>query len=179
MMGTAERSGVGIDLAVGQVAPGKNGPGLFRLGLGLLIVNVTTYLAIFAMLNVILPAQIAAAAGESGKEAALGIITTIGAIAAMVASPLWGALSDRHTTRLGRRGAWILAGAAALLVTLNLIGASQMLVIIGLGWVLSQLAVNATLMGFSTAIPERVPHSRRGLMSGVVGIASGLAMAMA
>jgi MFS family permease len=155
------------------------GPSLVRLGLGLMIVNVTTYLAIFAVLNVILPAQIAVAAGEGGKEAALGVITTLGAIAAMVASPVWGALSDRHTTRLGRRGAWILAGAAALLVTLNLVGASQALIVIGTGWVLSQLAVNATLMGFSTAIPERVPVARRGLMSGVVGVASGLAMAMA
>jgi MFS family permease len=155
------------------------GPGMVRLGLGLMLINVTTYLAIFAVLNVILPAQIAAGAGESGKEAALGVITTLGAIAAMVAAPVWGALSDRHTSRLGRRGAWILAGAAALLVTLNVVGASQSLVVIGAGWVLSQSAVNATLMGFSTAIPERVPVARRGLMSGVVGIASGLAIALA
>src|ERR1700712_1971435 len=159
----------------------RKGPGLIRLAAGLMIVNATTYLAIFGVLNVILPAQIAMATGEAGKEAALGIITTLGAIVAMIAGPLWGALSDRgrRSRRLGRRGPWILAGAAGLLVALNLIGVSQLILVIGLAWCLSQLAVNAPLMGISTAVPERVPHARRGLMSGVVGLASGLAMAMA
>ncbi|HRC12552.1 MAG TPA: MFS transporter [Dermatophilaceae bacterium] len=165
--------------AATPTAEHEGGPGMVRLGIGLMLINITTYLAIFAVLNVLLPAQIATAAGEGGKEAALGVITTLGAIAAMIAGPVWGALSDRHTSRLGRRGAWILAGAAAALVTLNMVGASQTLLIIGLGWVLSQLAVNATLMGFSTVIPERVPLARRGLMSGVVGIATGLAITLA
>jgi MFS family permease len=165
----------------GSPPPVRKGPGLIRLGAGLMIVNATTYLAIFGVLNVILPAQIAMATGEAGKEAALGIITTLGAIVAMIAGPLWGALSDRgrRNRQLGRRGPWILAGAAGLLVALNLVGVSQLILVIGLAWCLSQLAVNATLMGISTALPERVPHARRGLMSGVVGLASGLAMAMA
>ena len=169
----------GIDVLETEQPARRTGPGLVRLGAGLMIVNVTTYLAIFGVLNVLLPAQIAAATGEGGKEAALGIVTTVGAIVAMVASPVWGALSDRHNPRLGRRGAWIVAGAAGLLVALNIVGASQMIIVIGLGWCLSQLAVNATIMGFSTALPERVPQERRGLMSGVIGLASGIAMALA
>ena len=52
----------------------RKGPGLIRLAAGLMIVNATTYLAIFGVLNVILPAQIAIATGEAGKEAALQVV---------------------------------------------------------------------------------------------------------
>jgi MFS family permease len=36
---------------------------------------------------------------------------------------------------------------------------------------LTQLAVNSMIMPFQTALPERVPQHRRGLLSGVVGLA--------
>ena len=74
--------------AATPTAEHEGGPGMVRLGIGLMLINITTYLAIFAVLNVLLPAQIATAAGEGGKEAALGVITTLGAIAAMIAGPV-------------------------------------------------------------------------------------------
>jgi MFS family permease len=144
---------------------------LWRIGVGLSIVNVTTYLAIFAVMNVLLPSQIIGVVGDAGKEVALGVITTLGAIVSMISSPLIGAFSDRTRSRLGRRAIWILGGGALTLVSLNLIGIGGTLVILGLGWILTQLAVNSMIMPFQTALPERVPQHRRGLLSGVVGLA--------
>lgn len=150
---------------------------LWRIGLGLSIVNITTYLAIFAVMNILLPAQISSVVGNAGKEVALGVITTLGAIVSMVSSPLIGAFSDRTRSRFGRRAVWIVGGGALTLVSLNLIGIGGTLVALGAGWILTQLAVNSMIMPFQTALPERTPHARRGLMSGVVGLASAGAMA--
>jgi len=76
---------------------------LWRVGVGLGIVNVTTYLAIMAVMNVLLPSQIVHVVGDAGKEIALGVITTVGAIVSMISSPVIGALSDRTRSRFGRR----------------------------------------------------------------------------
>ncbi|MER5613882.1 MFS transporter [Streptomyces sp. NPDC002215] len=109
------------------------------------------------------------------RVSALGVVSTVGAVAAMIAGPVCGALSDRTRSRLGRRGPWILAGGAGGVVALNLLGASRTIVMIGLGWVLAQLACNATITCFSTVLPERVPVHKRGLFSAVFGVATAAA----
>jgi MFS family permease len=153
--------------------------GLGRIALGLSIAQITTYLAIFATLNILLPAQIEGAVGASGKEAWLGIITTAGALVAMIVSPVIGALSDRTRSPLGRRAPWILAGGGLTLVALNLVGATQLAFVLLVGWCLTQAVVNMILMPLSSALPERVPHARRGLISGVTGFATTFAIALA
>jgi len=150
---------------------------LWRVGVGLGIVNVTTYLAIMAVMNVLLPSQIVHVVGDAGKEIALGVITTVGAIVSMISSPVIGALSDRTRSRFGRRAVWIVGGAAFMMVSLNLIGLGGTLLVIGAGWVLNQLSVNSMIMPFQTALPERVPLARRGLVSGATGLAMTVAIA--
>lgn len=152
--------------------------GLARIALGLSITQITTYLAIWATLNILLPVQIEGAVGAAGKEAWLGIITTVGALVAMVASPVIGALSDKTRSPLGRRAPWILAGGAATLVALNIVGATQLAFVLLVGWVLTQLTVNMILMPLSSVLPERVPHHRRGVISGVSGFATTFAIAL-
>jgi MFS family permease len=165
--------------ATPEETPGKPRVGLVRIALGLSIVQITIYLAIFATLNILLPAQIEAAVGEAGKENWLGIITTLAAVVSMVVSPIIGMLSDRTRSPLGRRAPWILVGGAATLVTLNIVGASQVVLGLLLGWCLSQVAVNMVLMPVSSVLPERVPHARRGVISGVTGFATTFAIALA
>src|SRR5689334_4694310 len=66
----------------------------------------------------LLPNQVQAIAGSAHKVAVLGWVTGIGAAVAMISNPVSGALSDRTTSRFGRRHPWTvcgaLAGAAAL-----------------------------------------------------------------
>ena len=47
----------------------------------------------------------------ANKEAVFGLVTGVGALAALVANPLIGLSSDRTTSRFGRRHPWTLAGA--------------------------------------------------------------------
>src|SRR6201981_4023414 len=82
------------------------------------LANLGLYLGYIGPISVLLPNQVQAIAGPAHKVAVLGWVTGIGAAVAMVATPVAGALSDRTTSRFGRRRPWIvcgaLAGAAAL-----------------------------------------------------------------
>ena len=56
-----------------------------------------------ALLTIVIPSQVRAIVGQEGKEAALGSVLAAGAIIAMITQPIFGALSDRCTHKLGRR----------------------------------------------------------------------------
>src|SRR6516165_8669712 len=95
-------------------APAASGVALIALA------NLGLYLGYIGPISVLLPNQVQAIAGPAHKVVVLGWVTGIGAAVAMVANPVAGALSDRTTSRLGRRRPWIaggaLAGAAALVL---------------------------------------------------------------
>ena len=42
-----------------------------------------------------------------GKEGALALVLGLGAAASLVANPVFGAISDRTTSRFGRRVPWV------------------------------------------------------------------------
>src|SRR5712691_1407362 len=74
-----------------------------------------------AALQILLPEQVAMIAGNANKVAALGMVTGISALVAVVVQPVAGFLSDRTRSRLGRRNIWVLGGAVASALVLLLI----------------------------------------------------------
>ncbi|MEP6745328.1 MAG: MFS transporter, partial [Gemmatimonadota bacterium] len=87
---------------------------------GVVLVNLGINAAFFAPLQVLLGQQ-AEAFSAGDKEAILALVTGAGAAVSLVANPLFGAFSDRTTSRLGRRVPWVLFGAilgAAALIAL-------------------------------------------------------------
>lgn len=155
----------------------RTAPGLLRISIALLLVVGTANMALFGVLGVLLPSQIIVAVGDASKEAALGAISTLGAVIAMIAAPVLGAWSDRTRSRWGKRVPWLLGGAVGGLVGMNLVGVAPQILLIGLGWCVSQLGYNAVLMAYSTVLPDRVSPERRGLVSGVVGAATAIGLA--
>jgi len=113
--------------------------------------------------------QIRRIVGEEAKAEWLGIILGIGAAAAMIAAPIWGALSDRTTARMGRRKPWIIAGAVSLLVGLSVMGMAKSPIIFGLGWLICQIGSNAAQAAFNAVISDIVPESQHGLVSALLG----------
>jgi MFS family permease len=93
-----------------------------------------------------------------------------GALAALLGNPVFGALSDRTRSRFGRRRPYLLAGAAAGLVALILIGTSRSLTVVLLGWCLAQLAYNAALTAMVAIVADRIPVSQRGTVVGILGM---------
>lgn len=135
----------------------------------LVLANLGLFMAFLTPIQILLAEQIDAL-DPSGKEVALGWATGVGALVAVVANPLAGALSDRTGGRFGRRRPWILGGAVVGAVGLAVTAAQTTVVGVALGWCLAQLGLNAMLAGTNAVVPDLVPVRQRAAVSGFIGI---------
>jgi MFS family permease len=134
------------------------------------LANLGIMLAFYAPIASLLP-RLAEQVAPEGKEVALGWITGVGALMSVIGNPIAGALSDRTTSRLGRRKPWVLYGA--LLGALGILALSAQSTVLGLAvvWGFCQLTINGAYAGLTATIPDQVPVRQRGFVSGWVGLA--------
>jgi MFS family permease len=135
----------------------------------LVLANLAVWMGFFTPIQVLLPEQLQAISPDN-KEAVLGWVTGLGALVAVVANPLAGAFSDRTSGRFGRRRPWALGGAVIGAAGLVVLAGQDSVVGVALGWVAVQLCFNAMLAALTAAVPDRVPVTQRGAVSGWVGI---------
>ena len=152
--------------------PERNVRGLFMAGLAL--ANLGIMIAFFAPLQNLLPRMSEQISGPTGKEAALAIVTGVGVIGSVIGNPLAGALSDRTTSRWGRRRPWMLGGSLLGFVGLILLPNMNTIWSLTIAWLAVQFAVNAAYAGLTATIPDQVPVRQRGVASGLVGLAQAL-----
>ena len=137
------------------------------------LANLGLWMGYFGPLQVLLPNQIAAIAGD-GKTTALGVVTGVGALVAVVVGPVAGALSDATTARWGRRRTWMAAGALIGCAGLALLSGQRTLIGVTLAWCVAQAGLNTLQAGLTAIVPDQVPVRRRGLVSGWVGLTQSL-----
>lgn len=135
-------------------------------GIALASVGVNT--AIFATLNQLMPVQALLISGDEHKEATVSLAGTIGVLVAMIVNPVAGALSDRTTSRLGRRTPWIVVGAVVAALFLLFTGTAGSVWALCLGWAGAQAGINAAMAALTATVPDRVPSAQRGLVGGIV-----------
>ena len=131
-----------------------------------------------AILLITLPKQAFLIGGDAVKGQTLGTVLLIGAFVSMIVAPLFGALSDRITTRWGRRRPWIVLGT--LMNVVGIFGliyfprpndmSSLPLFIVAFMWV--EFWNNVATAPFSALIPDIVPPDQRGSASGWYGLMS-------
>ncbi|HEY2224450.1 MFS transporter [Actinomycetospora sp.] len=113
----------------------------------------------------------AARIDAAGATSLLSLVVAIGSICSLIAFPVMGRLSDRTTSRLGRRRPYLLGGAA-----LTALGgvvtalAAQPATLVG-GYVLTSIGFSATFVACTAVIPDHIPAGRRGPASAIVGLA--------
>ncbi len=99
----------------------------------------------------------------------LALVVGVGALVSLFANPFFGRMSDRTTSRLGRRRPWmvigLVGGSGGILVVALAPNVASVLV----GWCLAQLFFNALLAAQVAVLPDQVPPRLRGLVSGVLG----------
>ncbi len=100
------------------------------------------------------------------KVVAFGIISGIAGVCALVAYPLTGALSDRTTSRFGRRRPWILGGALLFAASLVVLGLQETMVGIGVLWSLAIIGFCMLTSALTATISDQVPVGQRGFVSG-------------
>ncbi len=129
-----------------------------------------TFVGWYGPLQILLAKQ-AEVISPAGKENLLALVAGVGAAFSMVANPLWGALSDRTTSRFGRRIPWVAAGSVLGAVSLLVLGSASSVLMLIAGWCLVQTVLNAPYAALSAAIPDQVPEAQRGTAGGYFGVA--------
>jgi MFS family permease len=127
------------------------------------------FTAFYGPIQVLLGKQAELLAPED-KELALGVVVGLGAAFAVVANPLFGALSDRTTWRLGRRLPWTAIGALGGAVSLGILALAPNIAVMALGWCAAQLSLNAMFAALVAAVPDQVPTRQRGMVGGWLGV---------
>ncbi|WP_171074334.1 MFS transporter [Nonomuraea basaltis] len=105
------------------------------------------------------------------KTASLSLVLGVGALFALIANPLFGRLSDRTTSRFGRRRPWLICGVAGGFAGLSIIAFVPSIPAILVGWIITQTALNASLATLQATVPDQVPPAQRGKVSGALGVA--------
>jgi len=158
-------------------APATSAEPVSRVGAGwiglLSLANLGLWMGYFGPLQVLLPNQVEQVAG-SGKTTALGIVTGVGALVAVLVGPIAGAVSDATTARYGRRRTWIAGGALLGCAGLALLSGQRTLIGLTLGWCVAQAGLNVLQAGLTAIVPDRTPVRQRGLVSGWVGLTQSL-----
>lgn len=109
-------------------------------------------------------------------ETVVGAVLPLGALGALVANPLFGALSDRTRTRWGRRRPWLLAGIVALTLGLVWVAASTSVAMLTVAWLFCQLASNAAFAALVASLADNVPEEQRGRASSVLALAQNVSI---
>jgi MFS family permease len=135
----------------------------------LFVANLGLWLAIYAPIQVLLPQQ-AELLASTNKELVFGIVTGIGGAVALVMNPLVGLLSDRTTSRFGRRHPWTIGGAVVGAAGLAVLASAGNVPVMVIGWCLVQAGLNGMLATLISAVPDRVPVQQRAQAGGFIGI---------
>ncbi|MER7446929.1 MFS transporter [Microbacterium sp. NPDC097977] len=114
-----------------------------------------------------IPLKIDALFSADQRAGALALVLAIGGVSALIANPVFGALSDRTRGRFGRRRPWMLAGALAGIIGILALSAAESFAAIIAAWVCVQVAFNATLAAAAALLADVVPEDRRASASGI------------
>lgn len=104
------------------------------------------------------------------------LVSTVGAVVAFVANPVFGRISDRTTGRFGRRRPWLVAGVLGLTVCLLINATTNSLAVVVVAWFVGQTSANAALAAHVATVADQVPMFQRGRVAGLLGVMQNLAI---
>jgi MFS family permease len=120
--------------------------------------------------------QASGAIPENGANAASAILGGFGALFATIANVVFGRVSDRTTSRWGRRRIWVVLGTVIMTVGFIVMAPASTLAVATVGWCIAQLGANMTLAPFIATIADQVPKFQRGSVTAGLGIVQNLAI---
>lgn len=133
------------------------------------LAQIGAFVSFQPLLQVLLPLK-AESIDAASKAVVLSQVAFYGAIAASIANLLAGAISDRTTSRFGRRRPWMVVGAiGASLAYLAIMNAKTPLALIG-GVILFQLTFNLCFSALVAVMPDRVPDTQKGMVAAFLSL---------
>lgn len=144
-----------------------------RPGWGFISIYVAAYVGTWLALLTPIMVTLALRAREVAPGAAErwhSLVLAAGALFALVGNPVAGWLSDRTTAAWGMRRPWLVGGAIGGAASLWLVAEAPSPAWLVIGWCLAQLSFNAVLAPLAALLPDHVPASTRGTVSGLIGV---------
>ncbi len=139
--------------------------------------NIMLWMAKFPFTQIILPIQILAL-DPANKNWDLAAITAIGSTCGLISSVIGGTLSDRTSSRFGRRRPFLLGGIIFSVALLFALAFASSIATILIEWAVYQIAVNIVLAALNAILPDQVPSKQRGLISAYTGMAIPLGLVL-
>ncbi len=141
----------------------------------LMLANFGTNVALIAPIQNILPRMIESVSGSSGKALDLGLVTGLGALAALVFNPLAGHYSDRWVSA-DNRAAIILVGLVTGGVAHVVVGLQHSIVGIAIWWTLCQATINIAYAPMSAIVVDHVDKRSWGFVWGLISLAQAVGL---
>jgi MFS family permease len=166
------------DAAGAALASGGDGQGatvvMSTVGWGFVslytLAYISTSLLFLAPLLVTMALKVNSLVGKEQAPDSLSLVAGVGALLAMVANPFFGKLSDRTSSSWGMRRPWIVVGLIGGSLGVLVVAVAPDIPVVLLGWCIAQVCFNALLAALVAVLPDQVPPSQRGSVSGVLGV---------
>jgi MFS family permease len=129
-----------------------------------------TCLVLIAPLLVTLALKVNSLVGIDAAPRSLSIVTGVGALVAMVGNPFLGKMSDRTVSSLGMRRPWMVIGLSGGSIGILVVAVAPSVAVVLIGWCVAQLFFNGLLAALVAVLPDQVPVSQRGAVSGMLGV---------
>jgi MFS family permease len=107
-----------------------------------------------------------------GQEQLLGYVIGVGALLNVLTMPLFGVLSDRTRSRLGRRRPWAIGGALLGLVGLVGLATAPSVLVLGAAWAVTIVAWQTAGNQAAYVQGDKLPEEQRGRVAALTGFAS-------
>lgn len=122
------------------------------------------------LLIIVMPAKVMQLVGAQASTGHLSEVQLIGDIMAIIASPLFGAISDHWITRMGRRRPQMIVGLIGNVFFFLMMGFAHNFSTFLVGFIGVQLFNNVSGSAFQGLIPDLVPQWQRGKASAFFGL---------
>lgn len=146
---------------------------------GFLAAFVLSWFGLNLVLGTLIGASIPkvfALADDATKGISLSVVAAVGGVVVMVITPLFGRLSDRTMSRLGKRRPWILGGSLVGLAGALVLAVSTQLWLVVVGWAIVQIGYGATNSAVHALLADQIPKRTRARVSAAASVGSVLAL---
>lgn len=148
-----------------------------RVGGGWLTLFAVAWLAVWTVqltpVQLLLPLQLDTPGGRADWITGVvwsGLILSVGGVAGVIAGPIAGMLSDRTSSRWGRRRPWAIGGSVLTAVSLLLTGAASEPLTVGAAWIGVSVGIAVVSAALTAMIADQV-FVQRGTASALVSSA--------
>jgi len=133
------------------------------------VAQIGAYVSFMPLFQVLLPLK-AESIDSVNKAVVLSQVAIWGSAIASLANLLAGAISDRTTSRFGRRRPWMVVGGLATVASYLMIKAADSTLELMAGVICFQLAFNMLFSALLAVLPDRVPDVQKGRVAAFLSL---------